>query len=508
MPFQSPGVYLEEVPAGSRPIEGVGTAVAAFVGLANLGPFNHPTLVTNWTQFTKTFGDFAEGSYLAHAVFGFFNNGGGKAYVVRVGEDGSPPSAHVELTSAADANLATYRFVARELGPAGNEVAIEIVDSSEETADDSFTVVLRRGTQEERYENVTSKPGAQNVVTVVNAASRLAQVEEIGGRVAAARRRPASGVYTLSGGTVPAVPSIGTDDYVGEVEQRTGFGSLEMIDEITMVCVPDLMAAYNSQAIDLDGVQAVQQAMIDHCTNLGDRMAILDSPPGLSPQQVKEWRSEKTNYDSAFATLYYPWVTVFDPVTKDNVNVPPCGHMAGIWSRTDEQRGVHKAPANEVVRGALDLETQVTKGEHDLLNPVGINVIRSFTGAGIRVWGARTLSSDTTWRYVNVRRLFNYLEESILEGTQWVVFEPNDMDLWGRIRRTVGAFLLTAWRDGALFGATPDQAFYVKCDEENNPSESIESGQVVCDIGIAAVKPAEFVFFRVAQLAAGAAVAE
>jgi phage tail sheath protein FI len=169
---------------------------------------------------------------------------------------------------------------------------------------------------------------------------------------------------------------------------------------------------------------------------------------------------------------------------------------------------VHKAPANEVVRGAIDLEINITKAEHDLLNPEGINCIRSFPGRGIRVWGARTISSDPSWRYLNVRRLFNYIEESILEGTQWVVFEPNDLDLWQRIKRTINAFLLGVWRDGALFGATPEQAFYVKCDEETNPPDVVDRGQVVCEIGIAPVKPAEFVVFRLAQFSGGADVSE
>jgi len=182
--------------------------------------------------------------------------------------------------------------------------------------------------------------------------------------------------------------------------------------------------------------------------------------------------------------------------------------MAGIWARNDDERGVHKAPANEVVRGAIALELQITKGEHDQLNPSGINVIRSFPGRGIRVWGARTLSSDPAWRYLNVRRLFNYVEESILEGTQWVVFEPNDLDLWQRVKRTANAFLLGVWRDGALFGATPGEAFYVKCDAETNPPDVVDRGQLVIEIGIAPVKPAEFVIFRIAQFSGGAALEE
>ena len=229
---------------------------------------------------------------------------------------------------------------------------------------------------------------------------------------------------------------------------------------------------------------------------MGDRVAILDPPPGLNAQQIKEWRVDKVGYDSKYAALYWPWVKVFDPASGTNIFVPPSGHMAGIWGRNDDTRGVHKAPANEVVRGAISLEINITKNEHDLLNPVGINCIRAFPGRGIRVWGARTLSSDPAWRYLNVRRLFNYLEESILNGTDWVVFEPNDYALWSKIRRTISAFLVNEWRKGALFGLTPAEAYFVKCDSETNPAEGIDLGQVVCEIGVAPVKPAEFVIFR------------
>jgi hypothetical protein len=265
---------------------------------------------------------------------------------------------------------------------------------------------------------------------------------------------------------------------------------------------------YQQGIIDLEGVQAVQLKMIAHCELMGDRVAVLDAPPGLNAQQVQEWRTDEAGYDSKYATLYWPWIKVSDPLSGQGIFVPPSGHMAGIWARNDDTRGVHKAPANEVIRGAISLELQLTKAEHDLLNPKGINCIRAFPGRGIRVWGARTLSSDPAWRYVNVRRLFNYVEESVLEGTQWVVFEPNDLRLWQRVKRTVNAFLLRTWRDGALFGATPEEGFYVKCDAETNPPEVIDAGQLVVEIGIAPVKPAEFVIFRIAQFSGGAAVSE
>jgi phage tail sheath protein FI len=296
---------------------------------------------------------------------------------------------------------------------------------------------------------------------------------------------------------------LGPDDYVGDVADRTGFGGLEAIPEITMVAVPDVMSAYQRGLLDLEGVKAVQRAMLDHCELMGNRMAILDPPPGLNAQQVKDWRVDQAGYDSKFAALYYPWIKVFDPATGGPTFIPPSGHMAGIWGRNDDTRGVHKAPANEVVRGVIDLDVHLTKGEHDQLNPQGINCIRAFPGRGIRVWGARTLSSDPEWRYLNVRRLFNYLEDSILNGTQWTVFEPNDPALWARMRRSISAFLVMEWRKGALFGLTPDQAYFVKCDDETNPAEAIDAGMVTCQIGVAPVKPAEFVIFQLAQLQGG-----
>ena len=182
--------------------------------------------------------------------------------------------------------------------------------------------------------------------------------------------------------------------------------------------------------------------------------------------------------------------------------------MAGIWARNDSTRGVHKAPANEIVRGALGLEVQVSRNEQDTLNPVGINCIRAFPGRGIRVWGARTLSSDPEWRYINVRRLFNYVAESIMEGTQWSVFEPNDERLWMQLRIAASNFLMRTWREGALFGSTPEQAFFVKCDAETNPPEVVDAGQLIVEIGLAPVKPAEFVIFRIGQMPTGGGVEE
>jgi hypothetical protein len=510
--YLSPGVYVEEVEAGSRPIEGVGTAVAAFVGLAQKGPVNEPTLVTNWTQFSEKFGDFVPGSYLAHAVYGYYLNGGGPAYVVRIGANGGNPAADTKsgpkaVTMGRQAALGGYRVKTLPSAPSGKTVTVEVADAGgENPPDDQFKLIVNvDGKATETYDHVTSKRGNDNVVTKVNAASKLIEIEEVA--TGSGLAKPDKGAVELSAPEPepepPSTEALGADDYVGDAADRTGFSGLEAVDEVTIVSVPDLMAAYEQGAIDLETVKAVQLAMISHCELMGNRIAILDAPPNLSPQQVKEWRVNGAGYDSKFAALYWPYVKVFDPASGTNRFVPPSGHMAGIWARNDDTRGVHKAPANEVVRGAITLQSTITKAEHDLLNPVGINCIRTFPGRGVRVWGARTLSSDPAWRYLNVRRLFNYLEDSILLGTQWVVFEPNDPALWARIRRTISAFLINEWRKGALFGLTADEAYFVKCDSETNPAEGIDAGQVVCQIGVAPVKPAEFVIFQLSQFSGG-----
>ncbi|WP_371482300.1 phage tail sheath family protein [Kitasatospora sp. NBC_00315] len=512
--YLSPGVYVEEVHSGPRPIEGVGTSVAAFVGFAEKGPFHSPSLVTTWSQYVQLFGGFVEGSYLAHSVYGYFANGGGIAYVVRVGaevggEGGAakaalakgPRGGAKEPATGEPVALGSFRIAARA-GIEG-EVTVEVADADGDApAEDRFKLVVQQAGRPAESFDVSAKKSARNyVVTQVRERSALVLVEEAAAGTGALAR-PQKQTLTL---TVPAAPAevvptgISAAEYVGDAEARTGFAGLEAIDEITMLAVPDLMAAHQQGLIDAEGVKAVQLAMITHCELMGDRVAVLDPLPELTPRQVREWRQEGAGYDSKYAALYYPWIKVFDPASGQNRFVPPSGHLLGIWARNDTERGVHKAPANEVVRGAIDLQTNVTKGEQDLLNPIGVNCIRAFPGRGIRVWGARTLASDPAWRYINVRRLFNYLEESILLGTQWTVFEPNDELLWISIRRDISAFLMEEWRRGALFGATAEQAFYVKCDAETNPPESVDLGQVVCEIGICPVKPAEFVVFRLAQ---------
>ncbi len=283
----------------------------------------------------------------------------------------------------------------------------------------------------------------------------------------------------------------GTRCYVTRAKTAAGINkaleAFEPVDDIAIVAAPGQLA------------KDAQTFVIDHCEKAGDRFAILDG------QRTSDFTAAKvkgTVKDSDYAALYFPWIEVFDPVTAKSAMVPPSGHMAGVYARVDTQRGVHKAPANEVIRGALGVESRLSKGHQDGLNPGGLNVIRVFNGS-TTVWGARTLGGDanTEWKYVPVRRLFIFMRESIDQGTKWVVFEPNDANLWAKIRRNVGAFLTNVWRSGALFGATPEEAFFVKCDAETNPSDVREAGQVVTEIGVAVVRPAEFVIFRISQWA-------
>src|ERR687896_57990 len=484
--YLTPGVYVEEVPSASKPIEGVATSIAAFVGLAPGGPVNTPMRISNWTQFAKIFGDtnepdngpFMEGAYLAHSVYGFFQNGGSLCWVVRVGDEGgSSAAARAALPAAADASVETYRVVALE--GANGDVKVELTEepsAGEKDGEQTYKMVVSAGADKEEYPGLTLKKGRSNIATKVNSASKLVKVEETGASLPEAQRIPATGSYTLSKPSIDPT-KVKPTHFEGDVARRQGMGGLAAVDEITMVVMPDIMSlGDDAQVRDLQG------KMIAHCENAGDRMAILDCPPDMLPQDILEWRMNTAGYDSKFATLYYPWLEVMDPLTNQPMYVPPSGHVAGVWCRTDATRGVHKAPANEVVMGVNGLGFQVTQAEQGGLNKVGINCIRSFPGRGIRIWGARTLSSDPEWRYLNVRRLFNYIAESI--------------------------FLTRTWREGALFGATPEQAFFVKCDEETNPPEVIEAGQVICEIGIAPVKPAEFVVFRLSQYSAGAAEVE
>lgn len=383
--YLTPGVYIEEFEMGAKPIEGVSTSTAGFVGMAETGDLDKPALITSWGQFVSKFGRYTtDKPYLAPSVYGFFANGGQRCFVVRV------------------------------------------------------------------------KDGADD------------------------------GDY------------VGTDGGPGN---RTGLQVFNEIDEVNIVCIPGITS------------KTVQTAMITHCESLKDRFCILDSKKDANMTDIQAQKNDVVS-ERGYAALYYPWIKVpIETVENSKIKliqefIPSSGYIAGIYARSDTERGVHKAPANEIVRGALEIKLSITKGEQDILNPKGINCIRTFPGRGIRVWGARTTSSDALWKYINVRRLFLYIEESIEEGTQWVVFEPNDEKLWGRVRATITEFLTRVWRDGALMGAKAEEAFFVKCDRTTMTQDDIDNGRLICIIGIAPVKPAEFVIFRIAQFPGGSSITE
>ena len=510
--YLTPGVYIEEVPSGGATLAAGLTAVAAFVGFTESYPTDDPSdpqglkprLVTSWAQYESLYGGFVGGAMLPHSVYGFFNNGGGMAYIVRVQHrEPSQEPGHLALP-AVDRALGQPIEIS-SVGPAdGLTVLIDGGSEVEEGEITLFNLLLERDGEEiETYADVS----LSDVESVVNGGSQTVQVS-VSIDTSSLEDPSLAQVKAGSYAVTPAEPlpvEVRPKDFVGSESDRVGINGLVIADEVTMVIVPDLITAATKEdgSIDLGMWKAVQTALITHCELQANRLAVLDAPPGMNPQQIKEWRSDIAMYDSAFAAFYYPWIKVDNPLTSGpadaEIMVPPSGHIAGVWSRVDDTRGVWKAPANEVVRGALSTELDITKGEQSLLNPIGINCIRPFGTRGIRVWGARTLASDTDWTYVNVRRLFNMIETAIMEGTQFAVFEPNDQKLWAGLSRTISSFLRGLWRDGALFGATADQAFFVKCDAETNPPDSIDQGKVVVEVGIAPVKPAEFVIFRISQ---------
>ena len=326
--------------------------------------------------------------------------------------------------------------------------------------------------------------------------------------------------YFDNGGTLCYIVNTGDGPIIGGGTERVGLDVLATIDEIAIVAAPGQFGA------------DVYDALLTHCENLHDRVCILDTPrdvkdlnqltqvatasapppkkksgdadTGDTPAASTSTGLRPRQSDNGFGAVYFPWITVRDALSGGIVDVAPSGHIAGIWARTDATRGVHKAPANEIIRGALNVTRRLTRDEQGILNPNGVNAIRLFSGEGIRVMGARTVAAASSeYRYLNVRRLFCMVEESIDESMRWVLFEPNSIPLWKSIERDVTAFLIRLWRDGALLGATAQEAFFVKCDAETNPQENIDAGIVTTIIGMAPVKPAEFVVFRISQFVGG-----
>lgn len=634
--YLTPGLYVEEVDSGSKPIEGVGTNTAAFIGYAKSGEFNKPTFISSWSQFCDIFGqeenaiaagmaqamgihaaevtamkrvsrkgwmDFAQktiesaakekahlktkdgaeieslrqfqkeyeipqdgsayidGTYLAHAVFGFYQNGGGRAYIIRVarpedvaaytetgGKKGIGTSAGTAAPAAlepARAQIGPMTFTAKDAKLKSGEVSVEL----EPAGPEEFRLKVTKGGQTDIFPapdksmkvgDVARALERSQVVTVeVKTKEKLdiapLTVELQQAPVSLAPATNTALATTTNKALVPVkspVEGVTPGDFQGNEARRTGITGLSVYDDINMICAPDLMAGLfarpkfangdeGEEEIQLDddrrkAILAAQCDLVSYCegqSGLGSpRIAILDPIPGLNAQEMRDLTLD-TPYgcDKGHAAIYYPWIKVSDPLRKGKqVFVPPSGHIAGVWARVGNERGVHKAPANEVLRGAVELETNLTKMDQAILNPNGINAIRSFPGEGIKIYGARTLATvgNKSWMYVNVRRLFDYLELSIQKNMTWAVFEPNDADLWGRLRRNINAFLSVCWREGMLFGAVPGEAYYIKCDAENNTQETIDLGRVYVEVGINPVKPAEFVIIRMGQWSGGSSNAE
>jgi phage tail sheath protein FI len=333
------------------------------------------------------------------------------------------------------------------------------------------------------------------LVTAVNKRSQLVTVVTEAGYSDSdidAFPAPKGPLWTPLAGGLDNNDQLTVDDFVGVdggSGKRTGIQALEDIDEVSIVMAPGMWSG------------TVQSGLIQQCELMKNRFAILDSPRRDSPTSVQDVQAFRAPLDTRYAALYYPWLNVRDPSVQQVVLAPPSGHVAGIYARVDTERGVHKAPANEVIFGITQIDQQITTREQDLLNPfpVNINVLRFFPDRGNRVWGARVVTSDPQWKYVNVRRLFIFLESSLQVGTQWVVFEPNDEPLWARVRASVTNFLTTVWRSGALQGVTAAEALFVKVDRTTMTQDDIDNGRLIILVGVAPVKPAEFVIFRIQQ---------
>lgn len=569
--YLSPGVYVEEFESGGKPMEGVGTSTAGFIGLAERGPIEGvPQLVTNFADFKRKYGgylsenEFGEYRFLAYAVEHFFINGGSRAFISRVAP-GDAKCASGNVPAAAPV-LAIW---AKNPGVWGNNINIVITPSSKaktqileilETAggkryhvknsvgfqagdiimysdkttvtynkvvkcqdniiefasdfDESvidkellpekvittceFSLEVRVDDQAELYENASFNIESSNYIEkkvaksdIIRVECKLPEQEEVlPPFLVLAEKDTEKAVLSvnLNEGTngnissVSAAEFIGTDNGAGK---RSGIQSFLDNDNVSIIAVPGITDPN------------VQLMLVAHCENTASRFAVLDIP--RNAKKIDDVIAHRDIFDSNYAALYHPWLTVFDPLDKRNIAIPPSGSMLGIYARSDNTRGVHKAPANEVVRACVGLDCQFNKGEQDILNPKGVNLIRSFPGMGIRVWGARTVTSNPSWKYVNVRRLFIFIEESIKANTNWAVFEPNDEVLWVRVKRTIEVFLTGMWRDGSLAGTSPDEAFFVNIGHETMSQDDIDNGRLICVIGVAPVKPAEFVIFRISQ---------
>ena len=509
-----PGVYIEEIERGPRPIEGVPTSTAALLGEAERGP-TRPRLVTSYKDYQRWFGDvFDPNKFLPYAANGFFENGGKRAYVARLvgngatiaqaafGDGFSVRAAGPGLwgtrvfakisagtTRRPDGTSVGFRLrlaywssgepfdVFEAAGPVANPPAVT------EDFDDLVTDESSPDYFGKRIPFIDLEKGETNQGPESSALGVLVRNRGVAAGVA-----PEAGAAALANGADDDEP-LGPDDYRGDPVPNGR--SVQGLEALKLDPYRDVALVY-SPAVSTD----IAKLIVSHCENLRFRFAVIDSDKS-TPAGDQNPRNSVT--DSKYAAFYYPWILTSDPRSGARKLIPPGGHVLGVYARSDTERGVFKAPANEIVRGALELHEDINDDLQGVLNPKGVNAIRSFPGRGIRVWGARTISSDSLWKYVSVRRLFIFLERSIYEGTQWVVFEPNDDKLWARVVDTIRLFLRTQWRLGALFGRTEQEAFFITCDRTTMTQDDILNGRLICEIGIAPVRPAEFVIFRIFQ---------
>lgn len=509
-----PGVYIEEIERGPRPIEGVPTSTAAFLGETERGPLR-PILVTSYKDYLRWFGSTftlpGGNRYMPYASTGFFENGGKRLYISRVVGDGATVASKV-----------FGDFTIRAVGPGswGRRVLIRIMASSMrdekdkpigfrirfaywsedpetfqlyDPFDPSNNTRLPRPQYFEEYDNLSVDPLSSDYYEKrLFDNTVLATIHRTQGTTSMPVFNEAPGEFLDQGGDDDTTP-LSADDFNGEPtgarQEVQGLAALKLdpFREVALVHAP-----YPPQ-----NAQDIYRAIIDHCENMRFRFTVIDPDPSRSPSDL----NPRTTYswDTQYAGFYAPWIIISDPKNGARVKVPPGGHILGVYARSDAERGVFKAPANEIVRGALDVVPEIDDGTQGVMNPRGVNAIRKFPGRGIRIWGARTLSSNSLWKYVSVRRLFIFLESSIYEGTQWVVFEPNDDKLWARVKDTIRLFLRAQWRGGALLGRTEQEAFFITCDRTTMSQDDILNGRLICEIGIAPVRPAEFVIFRIFQ---------
>jgi uncharacterized protein len=511
--YLAPGVYIEEIERGPRPIEGVPTSTAAFLGETERGPLR-ARLVTTYGEYTRWFGSvFAPDRYMPHAASGFFENGGKRLYVTRVvGAGATPASLVVDAFTATAVGPGSWglrvwlrvmpsRTLDNQNNPIGFRLRVAYWSALPAAGPfdpfDDLTTTPRPQHQEE-FDDLTVDRQSSNYFSkrLTDATTNQPVSALIRFDVTVPNTTPGLPGFTtgalldVGGGDAPA--AITAIDFRGEPDTAVGrpLQGLEMLKLDPFRDVALVYAPFPANEPD-----NVARALVSHCENQRFQFAVVDSPDS-NPADL---RPRQSITDTQYAAFYTPWLVTSDPLSGARVTVPPGGHMLGIYARTDTERGVFKAPANEVVRGALDVRFEVNEATQGVINPLGVNAIRAFPARGIRIWGARTLSSNGLWKYVSVRRLFIFLERSIYEGTQWVVFEPNDDRLWARVKDTVRLFLRSQWRIGALFGRTEEEAFFITCDRSTMTQDDILNGRLICEIGIAPVRPAEFVIFRVFQ---------